>query len=49
MEDLLKEEFRCRQVKSSGGKTGGVNSDGSVFLLDGQKVFVKRNPASGSR
>ncbi|XP_076809718.1 ketosamine-3-kinase-like isoform X2 [Clavelina lepadiformis] len=49
MEELLKEQFDCKEVKSCNGKTGGINSDGGVYLLDGKKVFVKRNPAKGSR
>ncbi|CAK8684900.1 fructosamine-3-kinase-like [Clavelina lepadiformis] len=50
MEEILKKEFRCRKVWSCGGQCqGGGISSGSVFSLDGQKVFVKRNPAPGSR
>ncbi|XP_076809857.1 ketosamine-3-kinase-like [Clavelina lepadiformis] len=49
MEELLREEFGCKEIRSIAGKSGGLNSDGSVYSLDGEKVFVKRNSAEGSR
>ncbi|CAK8684839.1 unnamed protein product [Clavelina lepadiformis] len=49
MEQLLIEEFKCREVRSCGSDSGGCISSGSVFSLDGRKVFVKRNPSVGSR
>ncbi|XP_076809859.1 ketosamine-3-kinase-like isoform X2 [Clavelina lepadiformis] len=51
MEDLLKEEFGCNELRSIGnvGVKQRAKKNANVFSLNGEKVFVKCNALKGSR